>query len=141
MTSWGAMASRALAKARTILPWVVAVGLLAYLLAPYERWPQRRAQLLAAFARAPSLTALVAVGGALGAYVADTFATYCVLAWSAVRMRFREVAVIRGATYFLAIVNYSLGQAAMIYVLARRGVRPLRASGIILFIMGINVLV
>jgi hypothetical protein len=64
-----------------------------------------------------------------------------VLAWTNVRMRFGEVAVIRGVTYFFSLVNYNLGQAAMIVVLARRGVRAARATGIILFMMGINLVV
>jgi hypothetical protein len=84
---------------------------------------------------------LVGAAGALTAYVADTLATWLVLGWSRVRMRFAEVAAIRGVTYFLAIVNYSFGQAAMILVLSRHGVRGARAAGVVLLIMGINVLV
>src|SRR5262249_10206093 len=57
------------------------------------------------------------------------------------RMKFREVAIMRGVTYFLALVNYNLGQAGMIVVLSRKGVRAARATGIILFLMGINLVV
>ena len=136
----GPVGSRVAQRLRQVLPWAVGLGLLAYLLFPY-RDPIQRAKLVTAFRRAPGWAAAVAAAGAVVAYVADTVATWLVLAWMAVRLRFREVAVIRGVTYFLAIVNYSLGQAAMIYVLARHGVRALRATGMILGIMGINVVV
>jgi hypothetical protein len=127
-------------RLRRLVPWVVGLGLLGYLLYPY-RLEAQRTVLANAFRRAPGWAALVAIAGALVAYPADTLATWLVLGWARVRMRFREVAVIRGVTYFLAMVNYSLGQAAMVLVLKRHGVRALRATGIILFIMGINVLV
>jgi Lysylphosphatidylglycerol synthase TM region len=121
-------------------PWLVGLVILAYLLWPY-RLAERRAQLAGTFAAAPAWTAAVALAGALAAYAADCFATYCVFVWAHVRMRFREVAVIRGVTYFFALVNYNLGQAALIVVLARKGIRARRATGIILFIMGINFVV
>jgi len=127
---------RTFARLRALAPWVVGLGLLAYVLRSVHG-----ADLWAAFHRAPAWAALTAIGGALGAYVCDTFATFCVLNWASVRLRFREVAVMRGATYFFAIINYTLGQAALIYVVSRHGVRALRASGIVLFIMGINLIV
>jgi hypothetical protein len=47
--------------------------------------------------------------------------------------------VIRAATYVLAVVQYFVGQAAIVgYLHERRGVPVLRASGWILFISGIN---
>jgi hypothetical protein len=127
-------------RLRRILPWAIGTAILLYLLAPY-RFPDKRAELVRTFREAPGWAALAALGGATAAYICDTFATWCVFAWAKVRMRFREVAVIRGVTYFLSIVNYNLGQAGMIVVLARQGVRASRATGIILFMMGINFVV
>jgi hypothetical protein len=135
-----AMSAATRRKLRTFLPWLVGLGILAYLLLPYMQ-PEKRAALRVAFGRAPVQATLLGIAGALVAYLFDTLATWWVLAMAAVRLRFREVAVIRGVTYFLAIVNYSLGQVAMIFVLSRHGVRAARATGIMLFIMGANVLV
>ena len=129
-----------LQRLRRLLPWLIGSAILLYLLWPY-RLPEKRAELARAFGSAPAWTAAIALAGALAAYIADTFVTYCVLWWAHVRMKFREVAVMRGVTYFLALVNYNLGQAGMIVVLARKGVKAARATGIILFMMGINVVV
>jgi hypothetical protein len=127
-------------RLRAIAPWVIGLAILAYLLWPY-RLPEKRAVFVSAFRNAPPWAAGAAVAGALAAYIADTFVTWCVFAWTHVRMRFREVAIIRGVTYFFAVVNYNLGQVAMVVVLARKGVRAARATGIILFMMGINLVV
>jgi hypothetical protein len=131
---------RAWAQVRNALPWLVTLVLLAWLLVPYAN-PTRRIELVRAFSRARWWGAPVAIAGALFAYFADTFATSCVLAWHRVELRMREVAIMRGVTYFLGMINYGLGQAAMVYVLARHGVRAARATGIMLFVMGLNVLV
>ena len=127
-------------RLRALLPWAVGLILLCWVLAPYAHKDTRQ-KLVTAFSRAPLWAPAVAVVGALAAYLADTFATWCVLSWAQVRLRFHEVAVMRGATYFFAIVNYTMGQAAMVWVLARHGVRAMRAAGIVLFIMGINLIV
>lgn len=124
----------------TLLPWIIGTGLLLYVLAPY-RAPGPRAELLAAFSRAPSWAIFVGMAGALVAYLADTLATWFVLREGGVRIRMGEVGVIRGVTYFLAVVHYHLGQAAMIFALSRAGQRVLRATGLVLFMMGINMLV
>jgi uncharacterized membrane protein YbhN (UPF0104 family) len=129
-----------LQRFRRLLPWLIGFAILAYVLLPY-RLPEKRGELVQAFTAAPPWVAAVAAVGALVAYLADTLVTWCVFAWTNVRMRYREVAVIRGLTYFLSIVNYNLGQAAIVVVLARRGVRAARATGIILFMMGINLVV
>jgi hypothetical protein len=134
------MPPRALQRLRNILPWGVGLCLLGLVLAPYTHGSKRDA-LLGAFTSAPWWTLIIAAVAAIVTYLADVLATYCVLRWSRVALRFKEVLVMRGVTYFLAIVNYSLGQAALIFVLSRHGVRPARATGIILFTMGVNVLV
>lgn len=127
-------------RIKRLLPWLIGLAILFYVLWPY-RQPEKRADLARAFTSAPPWAALCAVAGATAAYFADTFVTYCVLWWAKVRMTFRETAIMRGVTYFLAIVNYNLGQAGMIVVLARKGLKAARATGLILFMMGINVVV
>src|SRR5262249_49012856 len=108
-----AIVIRSMQRLRRFLPWLVGLALLAHMLLP-DRHVDHRADLVAAFRRAPWWTLGIALTGIVGAYLADTLATWWVLAWAKVRMRFREVAVIRGVTYLLNTINYSLGQAAMI---------------------------
>jgi hypothetical protein len=49
--------------------------------------------------------------------------------------------VVRGATYILALVNYTVGQGAIVYFVKRsRGVPVLRGTAAVLLIMGVNVL-
>jgi hypothetical protein len=53
---------------------------------------------------------------------------------------YKDLYLVRASTYLLAVVNYHVGQAAIIGYLYRvRRVPLLRASGWILFIIGINV--
>jgi uncharacterized membrane protein YbhN (UPF0104 family) len=57
------------------------------------------------------------------------------------RLSFKEVLIVRGATYLLALVNYALGQGAIIYFVNRsRGVPVSRGTAAVLLVMGINVL-
>ncbi len=71
---------------------------------------------------------------------ADVFAMTSVFRWFGVRVVYRDLFVVRASTYLLAIVNYHVGQAAIIGYLYRVYKMPLfRATGCILFIIGINV--
>ena len=55
-------------------------------------------------------------------------------------MPYKDLYLVRASTYLLAVVNYHVGQAAIVGYLYRvRRVPLLRASGWILFIIGINV--
>lgn len=71
---------------------------------------------------------------------ADTFAMGSVFRWFGCHVPFRDLFVVRASTYLLAIVNYHVGQAAIVgYLYRARKVPLLRATGWILFIIGINV--
>jgi hypothetical protein len=71
---------------------------------------------------------------------ADTFAMSSVFARFGCHVPYRDLYLVRASTYLLAIVNYHVGQAAIVGYLYRvRRVPLLRASGWILFIIGINV--
>jgi hypothetical protein len=71
---------------------------------------------------------------------ADTFAMASVFRWFGCRVPYRDLFFVRASTYLLAIVNYHVGQAAIVgYLYRARKVPFLRASGWILFIIGINV--
>jgi hypothetical protein len=74
-------------------------------------------------------------------WMLDTFAMWRVFAWFGCEVPYwRELLIVRGSTYLLAILNYHVGQAAIVGYLYRvRKVPFLRATGWILFIIGINV--
>jgi hypothetical protein len=71
---------------------------------------------------------------------ADTFAMASVFGRFGCHVPYKDLYLVRASTYLLAVVNYHVGQAAIVGYLYRvRRVPLLRASGWILFIIGINV--
>jgi hypothetical protein len=77
----------------------------------------------------------------LGVYLADSFAIKKTFGWFVTPLSYREVLIVRGVTYLLALVNYAVGQGAIIYFVNRtRKVPILRGTAAVLLIMGINVL-
>jgi hypothetical protein len=63
-----------------------------------------------------------------------------VFSWFGCQVAYRDLFIIRASTYLLAVVNYHVGQAAIVGFLYRvRQVPLLRATGWILFIIGVNV--
>lgn len=119
-----------------VLPWVVALAILAYVLRTVPLSEVARAFGQAAPWAVPALALLV-----LAVYLADCLAIWKTFGWFVARLSFRETLLVRGATYLLAIVNYTLGQGAMIYFVHRtRGVPVLRGTAAVLLIMGINLL-
>ncbi len=71
---------------------------------------------------------------------ADTFAMHRVFGWFGCRVPYKDLFIIRASTYLLAIVNYHVGQAAIVgYLYRARRVPLLKATGWILFIIGVNV--
>jgi hypothetical protein len=71
---------------------------------------------------------------------ADTFAMWRVFGWFDCRAGYRDLLVVRAATYLLAVINYHVGQAAIVgYLYRAKKIPLLRASGFILFIIGVNV--
>ena len=75
-------------------------------------------------------------------YVADSFAMWKTFGWFLAQLPFRDVLIVRGATYLLAAINYSVGQGAIVYFVHRaRGVPVMRGVATVLLIMGTNLLV
>jgi hypothetical protein len=71
---------------------------------------------------------------------ADTFAMWRVFGWFGCHVKYTELFIIRASTYLLAVINYHVGQAAIVgYLYRARKVPLLQATGWILFIIGINV--
>jgi hypothetical protein len=71
---------------------------------------------------------------------ADTFAMDMVFRRFGCQVPYKDLYLVRASTYLLAVLNYHVGQAAIVGYLYRvKRVPLLRASGWILFIIGINV--
>lgn len=68
----------------------------------------------------------------------DAFATWTGLIALRLRRPFWDVLAIRGATNALFVINYAVGQGAFGYYLYKTGVKPLRATGATLFLIGTN---
>jgi hypothetical protein len=119
------------------LAWVVTAGALAWLF-----WKTPIAEVWAAIGRAEPWTVPAAVGAVLLVYLADSFAMWRTFGWFLAKLPFRDVLIVRGATYLLAAINYSVGQGAIVYFVHRaRGVPIMRGVATVLLIMGTNVLV
>ena len=123
-------------KFGTILAWTVTIGILVYL---FRAIPLAKVgeAINAAYWWAIPATALIVVA----VYLADSYAIKKTFGWFVAPLSYREVLVVRGAIYLLALVNYTIGQGAIIYFVNRsRGVPLLRGTAAVLLIMGVNVL-
>ena len=74
-------------------------------------------------------------------YLGDSFAIWKTFGWFLPPLSFAQILIVRGATYLLAAINYSVGQGAIVYFVHRAtGAPVLRGVATVLLIMGINVL-
>jgi hypothetical protein len=119
-----------------ILAWAITLALLCYVFRSISF-----TQIMAAFGSAAAWTVPALVLLVLGVYLGDCFAIWKTFGWFVARLSFREVLVVRGATYLLALVNYTVGQGAIVYFVNRsRGVPLLRGTAAVLLVMGTNIL-
>jgi uncharacterized membrane protein YbhN (UPF0104 family) len=119
-----------------LLAWVVAIGIFGYLLSKFSLH-----DVLTAVKRTEPWAIPAMVGLIVLVYLADSLAIWKTFGWFVARLSFKEVLVVRGATYLLALVSYAVGQGAIIYFVNRsRGVPILRGTAAVLLVMGINVL-
>ena len=118
---------------RKVLPWVVALGLMGYLFGTI-----RYEKLLDALRQIDLLHLLaVVVFVDLGAWLTDSWASSRVFSWFLAPVSFKEFLPVRGATYLMAILNYNLGQAGMVYWVHRVKRVPLvDVTGVVLMMMG-----
>jgi hypothetical protein len=123
-------------KIRAIAAWTMALGLLGYLLRRSSVVDVVHAARLAAPWTIPALVLLTVV-----VYLADTLAICRIFGWFLARLSFREVLIVRGATYLLAVISYAVGQGCMVYFVNRsRGTPIAKGAGAVLLIMGTNLL-
>jgi hypothetical protein len=117
-------------------PWIVAALALGWVLNRTDIHA-----LLSALRHAP-MTAFIAMSAVMLVLNcgADTFAMSAVFRRFGVKVPYSDLYLVRASTYLVAIINYHVGQALIIgYLYRRKRVPLLRASGFILFIIGINV--
>ncbi|HEY0706914.1 MAG TPA: lysylphosphatidylglycerol synthase domain-containing protein [Polyangia bacterium] len=121
--------------ART-LPWLVTAVILVLL---FKDIPLRN--VVQAADNAATWFIPVTVLIVLGVYIADSLAIWKTFGWFVTRLSFKETLILRGSTYLIALINYTLGQGAFVYFLKRmRGVPMMRAAAAVLLIMGTNML-
>jgi uncharacterized membrane protein YbhN (UPF0104 family) len=124
-------------RLRRLVPWVVALGILAILFKTVSLAALRDvARQVNPAVWIPFV--LVYVLAALGA---DSFAAWVIYRRSLpdVPLRLGETVRMRGATYLLAVVHYGAGQGGMAYFLKTRyGVPLARAAGAVILTMGTN---
>lgn len=129
---------RLAAIARQIAPWLVAALAIWWVTRSVD-W----GKVYVAFIHVPYVKFVLAsiVLLALNC-AADSAAMYYTFGWFGCRVPYRELYTIRAATYLLAVVQYYVGQAAILgFLRQRRGVPLGRGAGWILFISGINMAV
>lgn len=125
------------ARLARLFAWVVTGGALGWLF-----WKTPVSAVWAAIQNADPFTLPAVLGCVALVYVADAFAMWKTFGWFLAELPFRDVLVVRGATYLLAAINYSVGQGAIVYFVNRvRGVPVLRGVATVLLIMGTNLLV
>jgi hypothetical protein len=124
------------AKLSRLAAWLVTGGMLIYLLWRVPLAKVAEAATHAAWWTIPALGALVTLN-----FFADVFATWKAFGWFVAPLTFVELLTLRGATYLWALVNYALGQGALVYFVRRsRGVPLIRGAAAVLLIMGLNLL-
>jgi hypothetical protein len=128
--------SSVVAKLKTLAPYLIAAVALVWV-----SWRTNWHEALTDIRQAPVAEFLIVSTVMLTLnWMLDTFAMTSVFTWFGCKVRYRELLIVRGSTYLWALFNYHFGQAAIVGYLYRVCKVPfLRASGWILFIIGINV--
>ena len=125
------------ARLGRIAAWLVTAGALGYLF-----WKTPIGEVVNALKHAAPWTVPAVLGTVILIYLADSFAMWKTFGWFLAKLPFRDVLIVRGATYLLAAINYSVGQGAIVYFVHRaRAVPVMRGVATVLLIMGTNLLV
>jgi hypothetical protein len=125
------------ARLGRIAAWAVTIAALGWLF-----WKTPVTEVLDALKQAAPWTIPAVLATVILIYVADSFAMWKTFGWFLAKLPFRDVAIVRGATYLLAAINYSVGQGAIVYFVHRASAVPvMRGVATVLLIMGTNLLV
>jgi Lysylphosphatidylglycerol synthase TM region len=127
------------ARWKAIVPWLVALLILAWLfhIVPID-------DLRAALGRANlGLFAAFVFAAVSFTLLMDSLAIWRTARWALpdVPIRYRDTLEIRGASYLLGVLHYGVGQGGFAYFLHRRyGVEISRAAGVTMLVLGVNVI-
>jgi len=125
------------ARLGRIAAWVVTAAALGWLF-----WKTPIGEVVAALKQAAPWTIPAVLATVVLIYLADSFAMWKTFGWFLAKLPFRDVLIVRGATYLLAAINYSVGQGAIVYFVHRvRAVPVMRGVATVLLIMGTNLIV
>ena len=125
------LAQTGISYIKRLLPWLVGAGILAYLIWRIEINP-----LLDALSRAdvvlyvPVLMVFMAVN-----FLADTQNMHALLKEPVESITFYDSMIIRGASYLLMIVDYTLGMGSVVYYLKKyKNLSIFQGTGLMLFL-------
>jgi hypothetical protein len=122
------------ARLRRLLPWLVGAAIL---LALVYRVPA--AALRGGLAHGPwGVLAVYTLPFIFLTLAADAYATGICLRIAGEPRSLGTLILVRGATYLLGLLNYALGQGGIGLYLHRTGVRAVRGTGIVLFLLAVN---
>lgn len=120
-----------------IIAWLVTAALLSWVFSRIHF-----AEVWAAVGSASPLMAPVALSALCLVYTADSFAIYKIFGWFVAPLSLAETFAVRGASYLLALINYTVGQGAIVFFVHRsKGVPLARGAATVLLVMGSNLLV
>jgi len=120
-----------------VVAWAVTGTLLAYLFWRVPLGEVVRKVESAAWWGVPTCAVLVFV-----IYFADALAMWKIFGRFAAPLSFRDVVVVRGATYLFALINYAVGQGAIAYFVHKKaGVPVVRGAATVLLVLGTNLVV
>jgi len=119
---------------RQALPWLVGIAILIVVATRVPLGAFRDAIGRGPHLRLTVVTLLVV----LLVLCTDSLSTWFGLLTLKIRRPLSTVLFVRGATNVLFLINYALGQGGFGYYLHRSGVKPQRAVGATLFLMGTN---
>jgi len=124
--------------ARRIFPWFVAAGLLTWVF-----WGVPLGDFVEALGRGQFTWYLPAMLCCMGLiFLADTFAISKTFTWFTTPIPYHTVLRIRGASYLMSVINYNLGQGAIVIFANRaKSVSYGRATGTVLLLMGVSLVV
>ncbi len=124
--------------ARRVLPWLVAAGLLTWVFwgVPLQDFVQALGRGQFTWYIPAMLVCMTCI------FLADTMAISKTFTWFTTRIPFHTVLRIRGASYLMSVINYNLGQGAIVIFANRaKGVPYGRATGTVLLLMGVSLVV
>src|SRR6185436_792506 len=116
------------ARLGRIAAWAETAGALGWLF-----WKTPVTEVAGALKQAAPWTIPAVLAAVILIYIADSFAIWKTFGWFLAKLPFRDVVLVRGATYLLAAINYSVGQGATVYFVHRpRGVPVMRGVATVL---------